>query len=266
MRHIYDFKKITAGPSPVRRRTKSISSRKEKILTIIFILLISGWIYTFYFSPFFSIKNVQINGSETISPLSIAELLKATERNIFRFNVKKAITAIQDVYFLESIVIQKIYPGNLVINIKEKHPAFQFSTPNYQYLLDENGLVMTMEQSSSTARRAENLPLLEDQASPTLALRQPAISAKGIEAIKFFLDNLKTENNIKVVKTILNKEDPGVITFKTSEDFEIIISYKEDIKTQLFKLSAFLNAQGEARKNLLYVNARFVERVYYKFR
>src|SRR3989344_5254712 len=248
MRHIYDFKKITVGSSPLRRRTKSNYGRKDKILLVIFFIIVGGWAYTFYFSPLFAINSVQIDGLEKISKSSVLELLNADGSNIFRFNVIKAKKAVQDTHFIEDITIKKVYPNSITIKITEKHPAFEFSMSNYKYLLDGGGLVVKVEQSSSTLRSAENLPLLLDPNDRILTVRERAISEKEIEAIVFSLNNLKTENNITVVKTVLNKAEPEVITFKTAEDFDIIISHKEDIPTKLFKLSSFLQTQGEKRK------------------
>ena len=266
MRHIYDFKKITSSPAPIRRRNKSDYGRKEKFLAILFVLIIGGWVYTFYFSTLFNIKNVRINGLETINKNYITELLNATGRNIFRFNTEKTIKVINETYFLEAVAITKIYPGSIEIKINEKHPAFELHSPNNKYLLDATGLVVEAIQSSSTTRSADKLPLLIDSADQMLTMRQQALDKKVIEAIIFFLDNLKTENNIDVAKTTLNKAEPEVLTFKTTEGFDVITSYREDIKTQLFKLTTFFKAQGDNRKNLLYINARFVDRVYYKFK
>lgn len=266
MRHIYDFKKRTDyGSSPIRRRTKSNFGRKEKILLSIFVLTIGGWIYTFYFSPLFSIKSIQINGLETISQQSIKDLLSAADKNIFRFNVVKAAKIINDAYFLEGLTIHKTYPNALAVTINEKHPALELKMPNYKYLLDNNGLVINAEETSSTERRAANLPLIEDVADHAWLPREQAVDKKEVEAITFFISNLKTEDNIDVLKTIFDKTEPDLLTFDTAEGFQIMVSYKEDIKTQLFKLTAFLKAQGDKQKNLLYVNARFVDRVYYKF-
>ncbi len=266
MRHIYDFKKTLSYGTPIRRRTKPNYGGREKIMVVVFIFVVIGWIYTFYFSSFFKIRNVMITGLEVIPNGSIEQLLNAQDKNIFRLNIKKAIAAVQAAYFIENVTIKKLYPQSLTIAITEKHPSFEFDTSAHNYLLDANGFVLHEESASGTLRINPSLPLLETADNASFAVRDRGIEQKKIEAITFFITNLKTENNIDIAKTVFSAAEPEVVTFKTTEGFDIITSYREDVKTQLFKLTAFFKDQGEKRKNLLYINARFVDRVYFKFK
>lgn len=266
MRHIYDFKKTVAYGTPIRRRQKSNYGGREKIMVVLFLLVVIGWIYTFYFSPIFKIQNITITGHETISDESIKQLLSAKDKNLFRFNINKMKQAIHDGYFIDEATIVKIYPHSLKVIIKEKHPAFELSTPVNNYLLDQDGFVLRLESASGTPRINEALPQVKTVDDKIFNIRNQAIDSKKIQAINFFITNLKTEDNIDIASTAINTEEGEVLTMKTTEGFDIITSYKEDNKTQLFKLTAFFKDQGEKRKNLLYINARFVDRVYFKFK
>src|SRR3989344_4312470 len=185
MRHIYDFKKTSSSGAPIRRRTKSNYGGREKMMLIIFLIVVGGWIYTFYFSPLFAIKNIHIDGLEKISKSSIEDLLNVSGHNIFRFNPTKATEAVKDAFFIENITINKIYPSTIAVTINEKHAAFELNMPHYKYLLDDDGVVVEIVQSSSTLRHTNNLPLLENSVDRIFNARERTINEKEIEAIIF---------------------------------------------------------------------------------
>lgn len=266
--HIRDYKSLShtyraSLPSP--RRKPPAYGRKEKIFLVILALALGGWGYTMLFSPLFTIANVRIDGLEIIKRAEVESILARENKNIFRFSVNHALRALNQTYFLDEARIQKIYPQSLAVNLKEKYPQFEYQTPDYFYLLDPNGLVIDQMTATST-RLKDNLTLIMEDQSKIYASRDQAIDAKKIEALVFFMEKLDVEAQIETEKIKFSRSEPEVITLQTKEGFGIIFSYTEDQATQSFKVIILLKSLGDQRKNLLYINARFVDRIYYKFK
>ncbi len=265
MRHIHDFKKPISYQSGLRRRASG-RGQSQKFLIGALVVAIISWVYTFYFSPLFAISNIRIDGLETISRSSIESLLAAGGKNIFSFNAAAGARKIRDAYFIENVSISKQYPQSLQVVIAEKHPAIELKTIGDDYVLDGAGLVIEALHASSTDRQRPALPLIEYRTNQLFQVRDQAIGKDNIAAMNFFIDGLKSEDNIMIERVVIDTEEPDVLTLKTTAGFDCIVSSKENKKLQMDKLTVFLKAHSADFNKLLYVNARFVDRIYFKLK
>lgn len=268
--HLRDYKSIT-GPTIKKTfsrpaRAKTYFRRRDKFVLIALFLTLGLWMYVLIASPWFEIKNITVNGLETIEATEIISLLKQETQNIFRFSEKRAYKIINQIYFLDEIKLKKIYPHHLAVTIKEKYPQFEYQAPDYVYLLDSHGLVVERQTATGTRWRAD-LPQMISDEKKIYAVRDQLINPKKLEAVNFFIKYLVTEAAINIKKIIFTSAEEELITLETAEGFNILFSYKEDQAVQAFKVVTLLRSlRMEERANLLYINARFIDRVYYKFR
>ena len=115
-------------------------------------LAVLGWVYLFYFSPFFIINQVEISGlseipkedfSHTIDEyIDSKTMLVLSNRNIFIIDEDKLSKKISEKFSLEGISLTKEYPNKILIEIIEKSSAFIWSEAGQKHLVDKTGEII----------------------------------------------------------------------------------------------------------------------------
>lgn len=260
-------------------------SRRKKLIRILLVAAIFGWIYFLFFSPLFKIENVIINDLQKIDKKEISDLvwnktaedrfLLFKQKNINIFDAKDIIKKLNEIYFIEELRIEKIYPKTINIFIEEKTPKALILNDEQDFYVDDAARLIEIgrhqELSSSTTREAhlelhknETLPIFLTQTKDAPKIRDELLSKELFDNLFFIKEGIFKNTNF-IIKYIAY--DPGEfikIIVKTGEGFEIYFD-TENTQKQLEKLTAFLQTKNTAdRKKIQYIDLRFGDRIYVK--
>lgn len=109
----------------VRRKKKIYPDSRNLIKKVILILIFFGSQFIFFYSGFFNLKTVQINGNTV---LSRDQILKAVNipwnKNLFLIKQEELESKLKEVKWIKDADIRISYPDELVVNVLERKPAF----------------------------------------------------------------------------------------------------------------------------------------------
>jgi cell division septal protein FtsQ len=263
-----------------RNRRESFGSWHGKLIVILLMILLGGAIYFIFYSPYFSIRQIEISGLQKIDSNELRGIvdnqtasrrfLIFPQNNIFVFDEKSAEKEINERYALNYLKIEKRLPGSVSISVEEKIPALIWKTAEKFYLVDGDGVIIREIQEGEvsgyqTNQPGANMALVFDESNEITAVKEQIISRKKAEAVVNLQNTLARTTGLQIVNFTMTNRGDLLIKCLTNEGWQIYFSPTDDLDEQIQKLSVFLKEKNqEDRRGLLYVDLRFEDRVYYK--
>ena len=280
--------------NPFFKKKGSFSSSRRgirlKIDFLLSFLVISGWVYFLFFSPYFSVIDIAVSGNKKLTKKNFDDYLTQNyNKNIFFLNIAKISSGLTDNFILKGVNIEKIYPRSLAVTVIERHPEYAVFYEKYLYLMDGEGIVFkelkdlsSFYGASSTPGSADLFKEYEDLKSgyPFLmfsALARggpaPGDNNRGAEIYKQkFLSELKktygaekisADFKIKYI-TIKGGNDPQ-ITVTLFNNVELYFDLDLDVQTQIDYLQIlYAEKLNKIINDLKYIDLRFGKKIYYK--
>lgn len=283
-------------------KTKQISSRfkiKGTILPIIFI----SWICLLLYLPYFKINSVTYSGLQIIKESEIAEIVQQELKpnhiiwpadNFFIVNISSLEELIRNKFSLNSIIITKIFPNKLNVQLQEKTSAGIYDNSEGYYLIDNDGnnikylravnanefifptSTVSSTTSSATSSVVRNpsshvpdyegitnefgsLPIIFDQTPNKSPDNNPLLDIKMIRGLISFYNAFQGLKSIKALYFTTNQSETGITVF-TDKPFRIRFQPSGDIDGQILKLKVFLRNNNPTD----YIDLRFGDRIYWK--
>ncbi|GEM_PF-5720543 len=255
----------------------NVLRRGRRILILpVFTVCILGVTVLFYwlfFTPAFAITSVHFQSgislpTETISQM-VQEQLNSTrlrifpQANLFGFDVSVFSKALKNQFALEHVSVARKRPHTLLITIAEKPREAIWSTRGKFYALDASGVL----QGQIGAPRDTKIPVIYDQ------------SGGAVEEHALVLDPSMLQFIAKVLHDpVIESLGPQLVLVPTAQSTDIMVKVKEgwklhltkaaSLESQLANLNLTLNnsVAPEKRNKLEYIDVRFSERVYVKYR
>lgn len=114
------------------------------IISIIFINFFKNGIIkeelTSNFISLFYINNIEIIGRDRSSKKILSEVLKPYEnKSLVSINLKNIQNEIEKIAWIKDVIVRKVYPETLSINIEEYFPSAVWKRGSEHYVLDEYG-------------------------------------------------------------------------------------------------------------------------------
>jgi hypothetical protein len=260
------------------KRTYKKYSRKS-ILKIVFrvflvILAIGGLIYLFFFSPIFEIKNFIIDGKDPILENELTEYLKpsVSGKNYFFVSKKKILSELEKDYRIKDAEATKIFPDSLKITFKKSLPfaliyikggeeSFLYWVRNQIYVIPQNSL----GERSLTVLAEQDIPIIYDQTNISIKTKEWQELFMGLSRLLSFYGLGSGKQNNFTINFIEIKKEGGRITLEiiTNEGWKILAD-PVDLISQFERMEAILTKEVKSRADLLYVDLRFGETVFYK--
>jgi cell division septal protein FtsQ len=274
-------------PQKIEKEKKKYSGSRKKI-TMIFlgIVAVLGWLYIGFFSEICSIQRIEIEG---IKQLGRGEVVKKTqeaiaaertwpfhEGNIFLLHKKELEITLKDHLFVQSVVVDKIYPNILRLKIEERKSSLILQTGEGMFEVDRNGMVT--RSINAVSERAAILQALQDPkaaaaGSPVLTITQPLdltlnnpiIDKNADVTMQEWLDAIQTLSqkdfgyrsaeleNVASTKLILHLFEPYDVYFDLLNPLEPQI--------QSYVIFARSHSPSEIKA---YVDARIPGRIFYQ--
>jgi cell division septal protein FtsQ len=236
-------------------------------------------VYFIFYSPYFSIKSINISGLERINHEEIKGMVETQmaerrffifkQNNIFVFDENAASKNINEKYALKVFKIDKRLPEALIISVEERSPALIWKTSEKYYIVDWDGTIIREITPEEVSGYQENQPgakmaLVFDDSNASVGFKDKILSSETVLAISNLQINIPAAGLMISNFKVTDKND-SAIKCLTGEGWEIYFSVIGDLNAQLEKLRTFLKEKkSEDRKSLQYVDLRFTDRIYYK--
>ncbi|MCH8741832.1 FtsQ-type POTRA domain-containing protein [Patescibacteria group bacterium] len=264
------------------RRKKSVFKNRFFWLGILVVMIIGITVYFVAFSSFFQIKEIRISGNEKVQKESLENFIwKNISKKMFIFKTKSILLVnLQKVEknLLERFPeVSKIYlkrdlPDIIAVNIQERKPLFLLcKNSDVCFYLDEEGVIFDRVRNGipngvdETNKAKESLIKIRDERHQEIRLGEKVIEDDLLKNIKEIISKLKGGAEIFTKEIILSEKK---IVLKTVQNWEIYFNPGGNILDQVQNLTLVFKEEIplENRENLEYVDLRFGNRVYYKYR
>ncbi len=121
------------------------------------ILLAYRWVTA---HEFFALANLKINGAQRLSPEEISEMGGVSMgSNVLSINIAEVQRRIAASEWVASVAVTRVLPNGLIIEVKEREPAFLARRDEQLYYMDAHGETI----ASVSADKFISLPLLETE-------------------------------------------------------------------------------------------------------
>lgn len=224
---------------------------KHLKIIIVFLVLLTGLSYLFFYSPVFKIKNVLIDGLASNQEL---EGLKG--KNILFISSGKIKGELEKNYpELNIVQISRGLPDTLRVKLDERQSSMLWQTRNKDYLVDNSGIIYKEVDGVS------DLLKIKDNKDLEVTLNKPVVTENFINFLNDVNSNFNQSTNLSIDHYEIN-ETIFQIDAVTNLGWKIIFDVTRSGKDQLADLSQFLKDHQSEIKD--YVDIRVEGRVYYK--
>ena len=244
---------------------------KFKIIILLILILIFSALWFLFYSNYFVIKDIQIQGEGRVSVEKIDSITREQinnnffvllpQKNIYIFSVDKLIKKLKEKYSFDYLKIEKKLPNKLVIDYKEKKYSLVFQEDDKYYYADETGYII--DGVSFEEVQQKDYPILNNTSSSKINNNQATIDQIYIKGMldlvnklnqqEFKVEKFNVCDEINTLKTKL--KDGPTIYFDISKDVDKQISKLKIIKTEKLK-------DDFAKKE--YIDVRIGDSVYYR--
>lgn len=264
------------------KRKKSVFKNRFFWLGILVIMIIGIAVYFVTFASFFQIKEIQISGNEKVQKESLENFIwENVSKRMLIFKTKSILLVnLQEIEknLLERFPkVSKIYlkrnlPDVIAVNIQERKPLFVLcKNSDVCFHLDEEGVIFDPVKNGipnkvdEPNKAEESLIKIRDERHQEVKLGEKVIKDDLLKNIKEIISKLKDGAEIFTKEIILSEKK---IALKTVQNWEIYFNPEGDILNQVQNLTLVFKEEIplENRENLEYVDLRFGNRVYYKYK
>lgn len=203
------------------KKEKGNGFKKIKILLIFIFIIFFVWL--FFCSPWLVIDKLELKGANVIKPELIKTEINSqietsksnyfSQKNIFLFKRKIAISNLQENFNLVEVKIRRSLPNKLIIQVQERPYAFIYQEKDIQYFASADNYIMgkisVRENNESDDNRIEVIKSEQEN----------IISINENEKQKYFI--IENKNDI----SLIGKDDKLILD---QSYLNFIISLKDE--------------------------------------
>jgi len=262
-------------PYRIKRKKSILKIFKSRVfwLGVLVLLAFCGIFYLISFSSFFQIKEIKIMGNQKISSETLENSIKKEiVRKIVFYNSKSIFLAqlnkirknlLKEYPQAARADLKRIFPDKISLKIQERKPIAIFcpaeSGTEKCFLLDREGIIFEPAENNFSG-----LPKIVGNIG-SLNLGEKALESNYLEYILEIKEKLAENQKIEIKEFIPSEKKLTVITF---DGWQIFFDPRGNVPDQILNLNLILNEKipPEERGNLEYIDLRFGNKVYRKFR
>lgn len=243
--------------------------RFRKFIYALFVVFFFGLLYIFFYSPFFEIKNFQINGLEKVRKENIEKIINDyqgkrnflifSRNNFWNFDKNELVSEFNKYYVFENLEIKKKLPDGVIINLVEKQSAINWLVGDLCYHLDMTGTAIEYCEGGN------GLLTIKDVGMNQIDIGDVAIYA---DDLKYLVELNEQGRNILKDKfqPIIYEKNKNAVTAKMESGPEIRFNTNIEVGDQVSRLDLLLKeaAISEQFLQMNYIDLRFGEKVFYK--
>lgn len=250
----------------------SFSFKIKLVLAIVLILTGSASYFLFY-SSYFNIKNIMINGGGRIDKNDIELTAKNqsetryyiinNQKNLFLFSAGNLINTLKSKYSFEEISVNKKIPNTIIIDYKEKAYALIWLEDGNYYFMDEAGNIISPTSQSEIANKA--YPIVDNKSSNKISENKISLDIKYLNFINGLVKIFKEKGSEYKIKNYSIDDETYSVKVMLENNPYLIFTTEEDINGQFDKLNIIKNERLKQDFNKkIYIDLRYGDRVYYK--
>ena len=199
--------------------------------SLLLLAAIGGAIYLICYSQFFSIVNIEIQGTILVPNDQLMALAKeevAQQPNILFFETINLEKVIEERYpIIQSVDLQKGIPNTIRLIIQEREPELIWRTKEEDYLVDSNGWLFTSsrEYQEKSGQSGSYLLTVRDLSNLPVQINQKVAASDWVAFVKEIDRLIIEKTNLKVIRFVVEGTtfdltaltDKGRILFDTTQ-------------------------------------------------
>ena len=245
------------------------------------ISLFVGILFLLLFSSYVRVRHVTVGGATTVEPVVIEEAIHdmfgsfvygfIPQSNIFFLATERIQNRLMESFpQMASADVTYSFRHGLHVEVVERARWALYcrggneATPPPCYYIDDQGVAYAIAPSIS----GDIMLRINDEKNKTEIshLGSSVVEQAVVEKIQSFLEQLKKRFSIRVYEVFMGNEYPSHLVFGTEEGWRLITEFATVPETSLDDLALVFEKQVKDRRNLEYVDVRFAEKVFYKYR
>lgn len=268
-----------------RERKKNISKIKITIRpvvmrNILIILFVGVVIYSFVFSNFLEITEIEIKKDGIIPKEEVGKIidreidgkyLKVVSKKNFIFfnsgNIERKLKS--DFKKIKTVDIKRTFPNKVTVEIEERNLILSLCSRGDCYFIDERGYAYEkMNPDSNFINRNETIELI-DESGKEIIENEYVLLPSYIEFIVMIADKLKKDIDIEILSEYRTKSRISEeLIVQTRKGWDIYFSAKTPIEKSIQTLKTLLNRHLFLRDlhELEYIDLRSENKVFYRMR
>lgn len=140
-----------------KKRSKEEEKGNSKLFIFLLVLaFLLGVFYNLYTHPYMKIQDIYINGNRVTEDTEIIKKLKSPlGKNILFYNPTKYEKDIENLEYIKSAKVRKVFPKILSVKVDEDFPMFVIKKYGKEIIVTNNGLVTDKKPYSKEAKLIE---------------------------------------------------------------------------------------------------------------
>ena len=200
--------------------------------------------------PWLNIKNIEINGLETLEKADIIRQIKLDKTtNILSFNNFIVKRRLKNNYYIESVKLTKKLPDTVTIDITERQIVGYVPYINDYMYIDESGMVVDIKSSYT-----EPLPIIYglNFDSFTIGKKLKTDNDEAFSIVMEITNAIKDKEDLKQILKIdiSNLEDIHLYM----ENLDIILGNREGLNIKINTLNEIVKNFKPEEKGFLYID------------
>ncbi|MEK7619163.1 MAG: hypothetical protein AAB416_02895 [Patescibacteria group bacterium] len=249
-----------------------------------------------FFSKTFTLDRIDVQAAGSLDPSAVRSVLFTimeerraiffSQKNFFTFDTASAERELRDNFSLESLSIAKHLPNRIVVALSGSPFRALWVSGESVYELTPQGAVRSAVDPAvvsgfpaalltSSSTHSVLPPKKKERASPTPIIvdekRTPVAAGATVvdEGVLSFILTLSAGlSDARIpVQYFATSRDSFDVRVITKDGWEAYLTHRDSPERQLSSLVTILHEKiKKKKKNLLYVDVRFEQRLYYKFK
>lgn len=244
-----------------------------KIIGIVLFLVAFSFLWALFFSDYFEIKNIDIEGGGKISvddinkytnnQLRAKKLFFFKQKNIFLFDKSDFISFLNSKHSFEYLEVKKKYPDGIKISFNEKNYEITWAEDDTYYYTDREGGIIT--EANLLEIKEKKYPLIQNLSDEKIQENKVSVKKEYLDfSILLFNSISEYHDEFEVEKFIIDNE-PDTIKVKVVNGPEIYFNITLDYEKQLRKLLVLKREKIKDNfPNIEYINLKIGDSVYYR--
>lgn len=273
--------RIVYTPERAHHRQKSGYGFKKMAIFAAVIFVIAGLIYGFR-HPDWQLKNINVTGTRAISDKEIRSLIfgeisgnyafLVPRASIFLLREKNLIAKLREEFpRVEKVSLTRRLPDGLEVDIVERKLWAILCNDNFTPENREDTQCVFMDSEGRALDQAPDssgsLVVKIKTDFPALPLGENLLASDFVEYLKEFGDKIEEGIGSAVVVYELSSVLSGEFKLVLNDDFTLLVNKNADATAVLKVLKTVLEEEIEdKRKDLDYVDLRFGNKVFYRFK
>ncbi len=254
----------------INSTTLSIPKKAKIVSSIVLLVILALFIFLFY-SSYFRIKNIEVEGQGNIDDGVIQKLAwEQINGNFFVFLPQKSINLfsksrlrrnLTDKYYFDELSIEKVYPDVIRIEYIEKKYSLVWCEDDVYYYADDDGILLS--EANLLEINYNDYPVVENKSSLKRANHEAQVSQSYIKYARELFEEFK--NTDIVIQKYIIDNDVNIVKAKVENGPLIFFNINGDVKKQIEKLVIIRDEKFKERFNEKeYIDVSVGDSVYYK--